>query len=261
MAIVVRNNTPSQLSFSFGLWTLRLIGQHIERRFGMTLSLPTLGKGMNQLGFTLQRPPHRAYEQDAVLVQKWSDDELRALRASAKAKAEVVMFADEASMRSDYHAGTTGAPRGQTPIVKAMGQRSTVNIISAIAGDGQMQFILVDSRVNGGVFVQFLRQLMLAAERSIILVVAGHPVNRSKLMTDFVNSTDGKLELHFLPPYSPQLNPDEQVWKSFKQRVANQGPTDKYQLRILVREMLEHLKKMPSIIAAFFRHPECGFVM
>jgi transposase len=64
----------------------------------------------------------------------------------------------------------------------------------------------------------------------------------------------------FLPPYSPQLNPDEQVWKNVKERVAKQGPTDKYQLRILVREALERLQKLPSIIAAFFRDPECGFM-
>lgn len=90
----------------FGLWMLRLIGQLIERRFGMTLSLPTLGKVMNQLGFTPQRPLHRAYKQDAVLVQRWLDNDLPALRTRAKARGVVVMFADEASMRSDYHAGT-----------------------------------------------------------------------------------------------------------------------------------------------------------
>ena len=260
IASAVRNNTPNQLSFSFGLWTLRLIGQLIERRFGMTLSLPTLGKVMNQLGFTPQRPLHRAYEQDDVLVQRWLDNELPALRARAKARGAVVMFADEASMRSDYHAGTTWAPRGHTPIVRVMGQRSTINMISAIGGDGQMQFMLVDGRVNGEVFVQFLQQLMLAAERPIVLVVDGHPVHRSKLVADYVNSTDGKLELHFLPPYSPQLNPDEQVWKHVKERVAKQTAADKYQLRGLVREALERLQKLPSIIAGFFRHPECGFV-
>jgi transposase len=260
IASAVSSNTPNQLSFSFGLWTLRLIGELIERRFGMTLSLPTLSKVMAQLGFTPQRPLHRAYEQDAVLVQRWIDKDLPALRAQAKARGAIVMFADEASMRSDYHAGTTWAPRGRTPIVKVMGQRSTVNMISAIGGDGQMQFMLADGRVNGAVFVTFLQQLMLGADRPIILVVDGHPVHRSKLVAEYVKSTDGKLELHFLPPYSPQLNPDEQVWKHVKERVAKQAPSDKYHLRRLVREALERLQKLPSIIAGFFRHPECGFV-
>jgi len=260
IASAVKNSTPNQLSFDFGLWTLRLIGQLIERQFGMTLSLPTLGKVMAQLGFTPQRPLHRAYEQDATLVQRWLDHDLPRLRARAKARGAVVLFADEASMRSDYHAGTTWAPRGQTPIVRVTGQRATVNMISAISGEGQMQFMLVEGRVNGEVFVQFLKQLMMAAERSIILVVDGHPVHRSKIVAEYVESTEGRLELHFLPPYSPQLNPDEQVWKHVKERVAKQGPADKYELRIMVWKALERLRSLPEIVAGFFRHPECGFV-
>ncbi len=114
----------------------------------MTLSLPTLGKVMARLGFTPQRPLNRAYEQDAALVQRWLDHDLPTLRARAKARGTVVLFAAEASMRSDYHAGTNWAPRGQTPIVRVTGQRTTVYMMSAVSGEGQMQFMLVEGRVN-----------------------------------------------------------------------------------------------------------------
>lgn len=260
IASAVRNNTPNQLRFEFGLWTLRLIGQLIERQFGMTLSLPTLGKLMAQLGFTAQRPLYRAYQQDATLVERWLADELPALRARAKAKGARLLFADEASMRSDYHAGTTWAPRGCTPIVPADGHRSSVNMISAISSGGELQFMLVEGRSNAEVFKQFLEQLMLGADRPMILVVDGHPIHKARLVRDYVESTHGKLELYFLPPYSPQLNPDEQVWKNVKERVAKQGPHDKYELRVMIRKALERLQQMPQIVRGFFAHPECGFV-
>jgi hypothetical protein len=77
---------------------------------------------------------------------------------------------------------------------------------------------------------------------------------------DYVESTHGKLELHVLPPYSPQLNPDEQVWKNVKERVAKQGPHDKYELRVMIRKALERLQQLPDIVRNFFNHPECGFV-
>jgi transposase len=214
VAFMVRDRTPNQLQFEFGLWTLRLIGQLIERQFGMKLSLPTLGKLMARLGFTPQHPLHRAYEQDATLVQRWLTQELPTLRARAKAKGAQILFADEASMCSDYHAGTTWAPRGRTPIVSATGQRHSVNMISAISSGGQMQFMLIDGRSTAEVFKQFLQQLILGAEQPIILVVDGHPIHKAKLVAEYVASTDGMLELYFLPPYSPQLNPDEQVWKT-----------------------------------------------
>lgn len=260
IANAVRNNTPNQLRFEFGLWTLRLIGELIERQFGLRLSLPTLGKIMAQLGFSPQKPLYRAYEQDASLVQHWRASELPRLRARARARGAQLLFADEASMRSDYHAGTTWAPRGQTPVVPATGQRSSVNMISAIGMGGQLQFMLVDGRTTAETFKQFLEQLMLGAEQPIMLVVDGHPVHKAKLIKEYVEQTDGMLELHYLPPYSPQLNPDEQVWKNIKERVAKQGPQDKFDLRILVRKALERLQALPEIVRGFFAHPECGFV-
>lgn len=259
LAKLVRDHTPNQLRFEFGLWTLKLIGELIKREFEMTLSLPTLGKVMALLGFTAQRPLHRAYEQDATLVARWTAQELPALRAKAKARGARIYFADEASMRSDYHAGTTWAPQGKTPVVPSMGSRSSINMISAISSLGEMQFMLVDGRTNGEVFTDFLKQLMLGATQPIILVVDGSPVHRAKIVQEFVDSTNGELELYFLPPYSPQLNPDEQVWKHVKERVAKQFPKDKFELRIMLRKALQHLQNSPAIVRAFFAHPDCCF--
>lgn len=260
IAMLVRDHTPNQLRFEFGLWTLRLIGQLIERELKITLSLPTLGKIMAQLGFTAQRPLHRAYEQDAALVQHWMAERLPALRQRAKALGAQLLFADEASMRSDYHAGTTWAPQGRTPIVRATGQRHSVNMISAISSSGELQFMLIEGRSNAQVLKEFLQQLMLDAKTPIILVVDGHPIHKANLVKEYVASTKGQLELHYLPPYSPQLNPDEQVWKNVKERVAKQFPADKWQLRAFLTKALERLQQVPEIVRGFFAHPECGFV-
>jgi len=148
IADTVRDRTPDQLKFEFGLWTLRLIGRLIERQFQMTLSLPTLGKVMRQLGFTAQRPLYRAYPQDATRVERWRTEEYPALQARAKARGALILFADEAGMRSDYHTGTTWAPRGRTPVVRATGQRVSVQMLSAVGAGGPLQFMLHEGLVN-----------------------------------------------------------------------------------------------------------------
>jgi transposase len=260
IAWTVRDSTPNQYCFEFGLWTLGLIGEVVRRELGLSLSKPTLRKIMAQLGFTPQRPLHRAYEQDPVLVRRWLATDLPVLRQRAKSKGARIFFADEASMRGDYHAGTTWAPQGQTPIVKASGQRHSVNMISAISSLGELQFMLVQGTTTAEVFKQFLRQLMLGAQQPIILVVDGHSSHKAKLVKEYVASTDGMLELYFLPPYSPQLNPDEQVWKNIKERVAKQFPKDKHELRSMIHKALERLQSLPEIVRGFFAHPECGFV-
>jgi len=164
-------------------------------------------------------------------------------------------------MRSDYHAGTTWAPRGKTPIVKVMGQRHTViNMISAVGLSGEFEFMLIEGRGTAQVFKCFLEQLMLASEKPVILVVDGSQIHKAAIVKEYVESKKEMLELHYLPPYSPQLNPDEQVWKNVKERVAKQLPSDERELRKFVIEALERLKNMPEIIRGFFNHPECGFV-
>jgi len=260
IAKTVREHTPNQLRFEFGLWTLRLIGELIKRELGLSVSKPTLGKIMAQLGFTPQRPLHRAYEQDAGLVQRWIATDLPALRQRAKAKGARILFADEASMRGDYHAGTTWAPQGCTPTVRASGKRHSVNMISAISSMGELEFMFVDGKTNAEIFKLFLQQLMLGAQQPIILVVDGSPIHKANLIKEYVDTTEGKLELYYLPPYSPQLNPDEQVWKNVKERVAKQFPKDKDEMRAMLQKALERLQSLPEIVRGFFAHPACGFL-
>jgi transposase len=248
IAWTVRDHTPNQPRFEFGLWTLRLIGEVIKRDLGLSLSRPTLSKIMAELGFTPQRPLHRAYEQDAALAGHC----LPALRERAQVKGARILFADEASMRGDYHAGT--------PVVKASGQRHSVNMIFVISSLGELEFMLVQGYTNAHVFKQFLQQLMIGAWQPIILVVDGHSIHKANLVKEYVESTEGRLELYYLPPYSPQLNPDEQVWKNIKERIAKQFQRDKYEMRIMLHKAWERLQNLPYVVRGFFAHPECGFV-
>ena len=190
--------------------------------------------------------------------RKWHAEGFPRLQVRAKATEALIMFADEAGMRSDYHAGTTRAPRGRTPIGRATGQRVSVQMIFAIGTNGQLQFMIFDGRGTAEVFRDFLKQLMIGAAQRIILVVEGHSIHKAGIVQKFVASTEGMLELHFLPLYSPQLNPDEQVWKKVKERVAKQKPVDKFSLRSLLNDALKRLQGLPEIIRGFFRHPDCA---
>jgi transposase len=260
LAFMVRSNCPNQLSFDFGLWTLRLIRELIEREFKVSLSVPTVGKVMHSLGFSAQRPLHRAWEQDATLVQSWLQTDLPALVQRAQTQGALVLFGDEAGVRSDYHTGTTWAEVGQTPVVRRSAARVSVQMISAIGLNGSMQFMVHEGSGTAEVFLRFLQQLMLDARQPIILVVDGHSIHKAKLVKEYVASTQGKLELVYLPPYSPQLNPDEQVWKNVKAEVAKKPSGNKFEFRLVVEKALLRLQAMTHVVASFFRHPECGFV-
>ena len=116
LAKAVRENTPLQYKFAFGLWTLSLIATLIEREFGKKLSLASVSRIMKLLGFSAQKPLYQAWQQDATLVRAWEAEIYPAIRAEAKAVGATIYFADESGIRSDYHTGTTWAPVGETPV-------------------------------------------------------------------------------------------------------------------------------------------------
>jgi transposase len=261
IAETVRDKSPLQLQFDFALWTLSLIGQVIYKRFGKRLTKPSVSRIMRILGFTPQRPLYRAWQQDPVLVETWRTEVYPALQAEAKRLGAVIYFADEAGVRSDYHAGTTWAPCGTTPIVRATGRRFGLNMISAVSARGDFRFMLHEGSVTAKVFRTFLQRLMAGAKQPVFLVVDGHPIHKAKLVSEYVAEQEGRLKLIVLPPYSPQLNPDEQVWGYLKTRVAKQLPQNKDDLKARVLAVLRRIQKLPALVQSFFRHPDCQYAL
>jgi transposase len=102
---------------------------------------------------------------------------------------------------------------------------------------------------------------MIGATQPIFLLVDGHPTHKSKLVRSYVESTNGKLKLFFLPPESPHLNPDEQVWAHVKRDVAKRGVEDKDHLKRLALGALRRIQKIPALVQSFFKQPECQYII
>lgn len=252
---------PRQMSFEFALWTREMVRQVIRREFGVALSVVSVGRLLRTMGLSPQRPLHRAYQQNPEAVARWKDEEFPAIRAAAKAAGATVYFADEAGIRSDYHSGTTWAPVGRTPVVPNTGARFSVNMLSAVSAQGALRFMVHEGTVNAGVFIDFCKRLLRDTDGPVYLVVDGHPAHRAKATTEFVAATDGRLTLFFLPGYSPELNPDEWVWKNVKHdRIGKTGVTSKTDLKTKAIGALRRLQKLPALVRAFFADPHLRYI-
>lgn len=252
---------PRQLSFEFALWTREMIQVLIWREFGVKLSVVSVGRLLRVMGLSPQRPLHRAYQQDPDAVDRWKSRQFPAIRADAKKVGATIYFADEAGIRSDYHSGTTWAPVGRTPVVRGTGARYSVNMLSAVSAQGALRFMVHDGTVNAKVFLEFCKRLLTDANGPVYLVVDGHPSHRAKAVAQFVDSTDGRLRLFFLPGYSPELNPDEWVWKNIKHdRIGKIGVTTKDDLKTKATNALRRLQKLPATVRCFFRDPNLAYI-
>lgn len=251
---------PLQFRFEFALWTRQMIQVLLRDEFGLKLSLTSVGRLLRQLGLSCQRPLFRAVEQDPGRVRFWREREYPGIRALAQREGAQIFFGDEAGVRSDYHAGTTWGVKGKTPVVPRTGQRSSVNMISAVSARGELRFSLVQGRVNGPVFIAFLERLLHNAGQPIFLILDGHSIHRSRVVRDFVASTGGRLRLFFLPPYSPELNPDEQVWNYVKNHgVGRAALLGAKQLKHYVASRLRSLQRLPWTVRMFFLAPSTQY--
>ena len=258
---LVVGNDPRQLRFAFALWTRAMVRELIHREFGVRLSEVSVGRLLRKLGLSPQRPLYRASQQNPQAVAQWKAKTYPAIREQAAKVGATIYFADEAGVRSDYHAGTTWAPVGRTPVVVTTGDRFGVNLISAVTTKGKLRFAAYDGHLNGPVFIDFCRRLLHDATGPVFLVLDGHPVHRSKAVKAFAASTGGRLRLFFLPGYSPELNPGEWVWKNTKHdRVGRAGVTSPGDLKAKALAALHRLQRLPHLIQGFFRDPNLRYI-
>jgi transposase len=257
---LIEGSDPRQYQLEFALWTRELVQQLIWAQFRIRLSVVSVGRLLRTLGFSPQRPVFRASQQDPERVRRWREQDYPTIRAEAAQAGAVIYFADEAGIRSDYHSGTTWAPVGKTPVVASTGARHSVNMISAVTPKGRLRFSVFTGSMTAKVFLEFVRRLLHDEPGPVFLIVDGHPVHRSKTVREFIDRTDGRLRLFLLPPYSPELNPDEWVWKNVKHdRIGKAGITSAEDLRKKAERALRRLQRIPGLVMAFFSDPHIQY--
>lgn len=251
----VTMKNPLQLKFTFALWTSRMIGKAIYRKFNIKLGKSSICRLLYQLGLTPQRPIWRAYQQQPEAVQKWLNEQYPKIRRLAKQNKALIFFGDEAGIRSDHHAGTTWAVKGKTPVVSSTGARFGLNLISAVSAQGEFRFMAVRGRVGAVRFIDFLKRLIHGVEQKVFLIVDGHPVHKAQSVIRFVESHKDRLRLFYLPPYSPELNPDERVWNDLKNNaVGKQVITTPKELHRAVISHLRSIQKSPARVRSYFNN-------
>lgn len=157
-------------------------------------------------------------------------------------------------LRSDHVAGTSYAPLGQTPVIRATGQRFGCNMISAITNRGGLSFMVFQGKFKAPVFVAFLQRLLKQIAGKIYLIVDGHPVHKSGTATRFAATHSARLQLIRMPGYCPELNPDELLNQDVKTNgLGKSRPTTRTELIAIVRSHLYRRQKQPQVITNLFR--------
>jgi transposase len=256
----INGKDPRQYGFDFGLWTRQIVAALIAQQFGVELGVTAVGRLLAQLDITPQKPLRRAYERDPAAIKRWTTEVFPQVRARAQRAGAQIFFLDEAGVRSDHVLGRTWGLRGQTPEVATSGRRQSVSAISAVNARGAFWYELYTVRLNAAGFVALLGHFMRRRSGPVVLVLDGHPAHKAKVVAQYVQSFNGRLELHFLPGYAPELNPDEFVWNHLKRQGVSKTPLRRDEsLRSRVHTDLAAIKARPALVRSFFHAPSVAY--
>ncbi len=256
----INGKDPRQYGFDFGLWTRRIVAALIAQKYGVRLGVTAVGRLLAELDITPQKPLRRAYERDPVAIERWKTAVFPRLRARAKRVGAKIFFLDETGVRSDQALGRTWGLRGQTPEIPTSGRRQSVSAISAVNARGAFWYEIYPERLNASRFVELLRHFMRSRKSPVFLVLDGHPAHIAKVVAQYVQRLAGRLELHFLPGYAPELNPDEFVWNHLKRQGVSKTPLRRDEsLRSRVESDLAAIQSRPALVRSFFRAPSVAY--
>ena len=257
----INGKDPRQHGFDFGLWTRLVVRRLIADKFDANLGVTAVGKLLAKLGLTPQKPLKRAYERDPAAIEAWKNETYPSIARQAKKRGAEIYFWDESGFRADVVQGTTWGVQGQTPVVAVPGQRQSVSAASAINARGGFWFATYKGGMSAELFIEMLKALMLRRKKPLYLILDSLPAHKAKIVQEYVASTKGRLELHFLPGYAPELNPDELVWNHMKRTGTAKSPLVKGESlhdRIDV-ELLE-IQRNPSLVRSFFRTDDVSYI-
>jgi transposase len=254
---IIRDRCPDQLKFPFFLWTREAVGMLIEKRYGIKLAIRSVGNYLKRWGFTPQKPLRRAYERQDKAVKIWLEETYPKIAARAKQEKAEIHWGDEAGFRSDHQTGTSYSPKGKTPVIKSTGKRFRVNMISTVTNKGTMRFMLFEESFTADVFLKFIKRLTKGSDTKIFLILDNLRVHHAKILKPWLEENKDKIELFYLPSYSPELNPDELLNQDVKSNAVGRNRAKNLtEMKNNITRYLFGTQNCPNIVKSYFRKSE-----
>lgn len=257
---LVVHKLPDELGRSYFLWTRGAVVELIKKQCGVRVTEKCAGEYLARWDMTPQKPARRAWQQDPVAVQEWLEKYYPLILAMARRMRAKILWLDEMGIRSDDQVGRSYGRRGQTPVVPVAGQRFGCNMISALSNSGSLSFKVFTESFTVPVLLDFMERLERQFKQPLLLICDGHPVHRSKGVRNWLAQRQGRMHMEFLPPYSPELNPDEFLNQGVKANaVRNNRPRNQQELLGSVRSYLRSTQRQPMSVRNYFKAPSVQY--
>jgi transposase len=258
------DKTPDQLKFPFALWTRRAVQVVAEKHFKVLLTLRTVSNYMKRWGFTPQKPMKLAYEQKPEAVKAWLNQSYPEIVRRAKEENAEINWGDETGVEANDYTDKGYAPKGRTPVLRLTGssKRTRINMISAITNQGQVRFMMYKEKMSPSLFIKFMARLVKQSTKKVFLIVDNLRTHHSRKAAKWlaIPETKTRIELFFLPPYSPELNPDERLNSDLKGQIRS-GLVARTQddVKRKIRSSMKIIQNRPERVKKYFQDQRVAY--
>jgi len=258
---IICDKRPEQLKMEFALWSRAAVMQLIERECGVKLHVRSVGKYLARWGFTPQKPIKKAYEQRPEAVQAWLDEQYPEIEKRAKTERAEIHWGDETALVNTDVRGRSYAPAGKTPVTYAVGgTRQKLSMIATVTNQGKTRWMIIDESFNSDKLIEFLEALIKDAGKKVFLILDNLRVHHSKPVKAWVEEHKDKIELFYLPSYSPELNPEERLNADLKHAIGSKVPArTKAKLKTAATEHMTRLEQNPDRVRSYFQDPHVKY--
>ena len=254
---MITEKNPDQLRLKCCLWTRNAVQELIKEQFGITMPIRTVGEYLKRWGFTVQRPMKQAMKQKPEQVQEWLKNTYPSIHKTAKEEGAEIFWGDETAVQNECNYARGYAPKGKTPVLKVQTVKMHINMISAISNRGKVHFMFSKDSINAEKLVDFMERLIKDAGHKIYLILDNLRAHHSKLATEWVAEHNEQIALFYLPPYSPEYNPDEYLNHDMKQSIGHREMVkDCDELQSRADEFMDELSSDPDHVKSYFEHPK-----
>jgi transposase len=253
---LIDENTPDKLGIPHALWTRRAVAALIKKEFDVDLAERTVGAYLRRWGYTSKKPARHAKKQNPDEVRQWLEETYPAIEQQATEEDAEILWTDEVGVAADHHPGCGYAREGKRATMEVPGPHIRVNQISAISNEGTVRFMTYKGSLDAAVFLLFLSKLIEGATRKIILIADRLQAHKTPEVVAWVEAHKDKIEVFYLPSYSPELNPVEYLNNDMKGEVNKAGlPDDRETLHSRIMAFMDNLANIPKHVISYFFHP------
>lgn len=213
------DHTPQHYGWQRPTWTRELLALQLRADAGVGLSHSHVSRVLRQEKCRRGRP--RPALRIPVQGRRAVLDRMEAVVEQAS-RTDEVFYVDEADIDLNPRIGLTYIKRGQQPLVLTPGQNVKYYIAGALNSRTGSVVYTHGLRKDSELFISLLERLAATYRRArrIHLVLDNYIIHKSQRTLRILDSFQGRIHLHFLPPYSPDDNPIERLWKQMHDNVT-----------------------------------------